>query len=277
MKLINLIENTEGTAGCAYEHGLSFYAETKSHKILIDLGPTESTLKNASVLGIDLKKVDTVILSHGHYDHSGGIMPFSRMNGHAAIIMQRSAVGDYYADDGENAPEGRFRYIGIDRKIRELPQTVLIEGDHFIDDELELFTIKNRAHELPFTNKRLLIKEGQDYKRDDFSHEHFLVLKDEGKRILVSGCAHNGVLNIIEAYKEKYDSLPDAVISGFHLSVKRAYRENEIEEIKNIATELSEYPVMFYTCHCTGTDAYDIMKSIMGEKLKYVHSGEVVF
>ena len=91
MRIINLIENTEGSMGCAYAHGLSFYVETKKHKLLMDLGPSEETLKNAEKLGIDLTQVDTVILSHGHYDHSGGIMAFTKINPDAVIYMQESA------------------------------------------------------------------------------------------------------------------------------------------------------------------------------------------
>ena len=140
MRIINLIENTEGRSGCAYAHGLSFYVETEKHKLLLDLGPSGETLKNAQALGIDLAKVDTVILSHGHYDHSGGIMPFAGINDQAVIYMQQSATGDYYADNGRSAPE-RYEYIGIDKKIAELPQVRFLQGDHRIDDELELFTI----------------------------------------------------------------------------------------------------------------------------------------
>ena len=104
MKMINLIENTQGHSGCAYAHGLSFYVETGKHKLLLDLGPSEETIKNAEALNIDLSEVDTVILSHGHYDHSGGIIPFTRVNDKAHIYMQDSATKDYYADDGKDAP-----------------------------------------------------------------------------------------------------------------------------------------------------------------------------
>lgn len=66
MRIINLIENTEGNSGCAYAHGLSFYVETSKQKLLLDLGPSEETVKNAEALSIDLSAVDTVVLSHGH-------------------------------------------------------------------------------------------------------------------------------------------------------------------------------------------------------------------
>ena len=276
MKIVNLIENTEGRPGCIFAHGLSFYVKTSHHELLMDLGPSSDTLDNAKTLGIDLAAIDTVILSHGHYDHSGGIIPFTGINESAVIYMQESASGDYYADDGENAEGDRYRYIGIDKDIAHLPQVRMINGDYVIDDELELFTIKNRTHELPFTNKRLLVKKGEGYARDEFCHEHFLVVSDEGKKILLSGCAHNGILSIMDAYIEKYGSAPDIVISGFHLMKKTDYREGQLEEIRKIAEELKKYPTKFFTCHCTGVPAYEEMRKILGDKLAYVHSGEEV-
>ncbi len=276
VRIVNLIENTEGKAGCISAHGLSFYIESGDRKILMDLGPSEDTLKNAKALGIDLGAVDTVILSHGHYDHSGGILPFAEINDHADIYMQALATGDYYADDGPDAGDERFRYIGIDKSIRNLKQVKLIDGDCKISEGIELFTIKNRTHELPFTNKRLLIKTGDEFVRDDFRHEHFLVLTEAGKSVLMGGCAHNGILSIMDAYEEKYGKAPDAVISGFHLMKKTPYREDRVKEIEDIARKLCEYPTVFYTCHCTGLEAFDIMKAVMGDKLIYVHSGDEI-
>lgn len=275
MRIINLIENTEGRSGCIYAHGLSFYVETAKHKLLLDLGPSGETLQNAEVLGIDPAAVDTVILSHGHYDHSGGILPFARINDRALIYMQKSAIDDYYADDGKSAPE-RFRYIGIDKDIAALPQVRFLDGDTVIDEELELFVIRSRTHELPFTNRRLLLRRGEEYLQDDFGHEHFLVIRQEERSVLLSGCAHNGILSILDAYIQKYGKAPDLVVSGFHLMKKTEYRESEIDQIKAIAGKLMTYPTKFVTCHCTGTVAFDMMKSVMGERLSYVHSGEEI-
>ena len=144
MKIINLIENTQGMQGCAYAHGLSFYVETEKHKLLLDLGPSEETIQNAKILGIDLQQTDTVVLSHGHYDHSGGIIAFSKLNDKAIIYMQQSATDEYYADDGIDSPE-RFRYIGIDKNVAKLPQVRFLNGDFKMDDELEVFMIQNRS------------------------------------------------------------------------------------------------------------------------------------
>ncbi len=276
VRIINLIENTEGSRGCIYAHGLSFYIEALGHRMLMDLGPSADTLENAGTLGINLKSIDTVILSHGHYDHSGGILPFAALNDHADIYMQSLAGDEYYADDGPDAGDERIRYIGRDKKICDLPGIKTINGDHKIADGIELFTVKNRTHELPFTNKRLLMKVGGELVRDEFKHEHFLVLRENGKSVLMGGCAHNGILSIMDAYTEKYGKAPDAVISGFHLMKKTPYRDDQVKEIEDIAKELVKYPTIFYTCHCTGTEAFDIMKQVMGDKLIYVHSGDEI-
>ena len=84
-------------------------------------------MKNAGVLGVDLYSVDTVVLSHGHYDHSGGILPFAEENPEARIIMQKSAAEPHY--------NGK-RYIGIDTDILKLPNIQLIGGDMELGDEL---------------------------------------------------------------------------------------------------------------------------------------------
>ena len=260
MRVVNLIENTRGHDRCAYAHGLSFYVETSKHKLLVDLGPSEAALHNAKELGIDLSKVDTVVLSHGHYDHSGGIMPFANINSDARIYMQETADADYYADDGERAEGERYRYIGIDKAIAGLSQAVN----------------RKRSHDLPFTNKRLLIKENGELRRDDFVHEQYLVISEGDKKILISGCAHNGILSILDAFKAKYGAEPDMVISGFHLMKKTGYTDDELLQIVSMGTELMRYSTKFVTCHCTGETAYEIMKNVLGDQLQYVHSGENV-
>ena len=275
MQILNLIEDTQGRSDLVNAHGLSFYIETKMHKIILDLGPSEKTICNAKTLGVDLSEVDIVILSHGHYDHSGGIIPFTKINDKAIIYMQDNVTKEYYADDGQNAI-ARYRYIGIDKDISNLSQVRFVNGDFKIDDELELFVIKNKKHEIPFTNRRLLVKEGDTFKQDDFNHEHFLVVHQNGKSYLMSGCAHNGMLNIIEEYIDRYGTAPDVVVSGFHLAKKKEYSETEVEEIRALAEELKKYPTRFVTCHCTGMKAFELMKEIMGDKLEYVHTGEEI-
>lgn len=276
MKIINLIENTEGTAGCAFAHGLSFYVETEHHKLLMDLGPSEETIRNADHLGIDLKKVDTVILSHGHYDHSGGILPFWQRNQSAVIYMQRTAILAYFSVDDSNPDDIVYKYIGNDPIVHRIPNVTYVDGDHTIDEELKLFVMEGTSHKLPFTSGRLRIQNEDRFEQDRFRHEHFLVVSENGKTALLSGCAHNGITNIMKEYVRKFGAEPDIVVSGFHLMKKTDYTDAELWEIRRMAEELMAYDTKYYTCHCTGLTAYEVMKEMMGDQLKYIHSGEAV-
>ena len=274
MRIINLMENTEGTQGCVYQHGLSCYVETERHKLLVDAGPSADFMENAKRLGIDLGKVDTLVLSHGHYDHSGGILPFAKINPNALIYLQALATGEYYAYDGA---ELGYRFIGIDPGIAKLPQARLLNGDERIDEELSLFVMDQNQWPVPSTNKRILEKVGGEYVRDAFLHEQVLVVRSEGKNLVFSGCAHNGVLNVMDTFLRKYQAEPDVLVSGFHLMKKTEYREDQLDEIDEIARSLMKYErTKFYTCHCTGIPAYERMKAIMGERLTYVHAGEEI-
>ena len=275
MRILNLVENELGDSGCEAAHGLSFYVETDNHKLLFDSSPSEVVIRNARMLGVDLTAVDTVILSHGHYDHSGGILPFVELNPQAKIYMQQNAGGEYYAFDGEDKG---FRYIGIDKKILSLPQVQLLKGDTKIDDELQLFTVDQRAYPLPSTNKRLRELCNGQYIQDEFHHEQNLLLTADGKKILFCGCAHNGILNVMETLERKFSpaSLPDLVIGGFHLMKRTEFSEANTAEVTEIANRLKSYKAHFATCHCTGLPVFNQMKEIMDEQLSYVYSGDEV-
>ena len=282
MKIITLVENTTQNMNLIAEHGLSIYIETAKHKLLVDTGSSDALLHNAQILGIDLTQVDTVILSHGHYDHSGGILPFAAINPHAKIYIQRKALANYY--HGE-------RYIGIDKEIASLPQVQLLDGDFKIDEELSLFTNVTGRRFWPKSNigltKRICnvnseCETGQANdmqipestyieQQDQFDHEQCLVSASGSERILLSGCAHNGILNLLDHYRMLYNSLPQIVISGFHMMKKTGeYTKEEVSIITQTAEELSKLDVKFYTGHCTGQPAYDMMKPIMGNKLQQI-------
>ena len=217
MKIITLMENTCGAEGGLFEHGLSLYIETKKHKLLMDTGASDGFLKNAEILGIDLTAVDTVFLSHGHYDHSGGILAFSELNPSASIYMQRLAGGDYY--HGE-------RYIGIDKKILTLPQVKLLQGNCKLDEELSLFTDITGRRYYPQSNLELTKKEGEKEEQDSFAHEQCLVIEEGEEKVLISGCAHNGILNILDKYQELYQN---AVVGIVENAVRSAiFQQTEI-------------------------------------------------
>lgn len=264
MRIVTLIEDANGHPQCCSEHGFSVYVETEKHKVLMDTGATSAFLGNAERLTVPLDQVDTVILSHGHYDHSGGLLDFCQLNSKAQIYMQQSALGDYY--HGE-------RYIGIDKAIRELPNIHFLRGDYRIDEEISLFTdIKGRRF-YPQSNLQLSQKVNGIHVQDLFEHEQCLVIHAQGHEVLLSGCAHNGILNILDRYQQIYHSLPDHVISGFHMMKKTEYTQEEIQTICDTARELKKYPSRFYTGHCTGQKAIDLMKPIMGDQLTAIYSG----
>ncbi len=271
MRIVNLIENTEGSRGCLFEHGLSFYVETGEHKLLVDAGATGAFLVNAQRLGVDLGQVDMMILSHGHYDHGGGILDLAAQHPHIRILMQNGADGAYYHKNDK-----MVKYIGIDPQVMELPQVELVEGDKEIDDGIFLFTGVTGRKLWPSGNRELKEKRGAGFCQDEFLHEQYLVLSEGRKRVLLSGCAHNGILNIIEKYRELYGTDPDVVVSGFHMNKKHGYSQEDLETIKEIAAELKKTDTLFYTGHCTGEIPYQIMKKIMGEQLVYVHSGDEI-
>lgn len=281
MKIITLMENTQNDPSILAEHGLSVYIETKNHKILSDCGCTDAFMKNAALLGVDLTAVDSVFLSHGHYDHSGGILPFTEVNVNAPIYMQEKAVLPYY-----HKTETEERYIGINTAIADLPQMKLLNGDVVIDEELAIFSNVTGRELWPKGNLALKKKVGNDFVQDEFDHEQYLIVSEKcndvvdkesltTKKVLISGCAHNGILNILEHYHSLYASYPDVVISGFHMKKKTEYTEEDIATIRETAKRLQQLPTTFYTGHCTGDIPFQIMKEIMGEQLVYAYSGSI--
>ena len=271
MHIVTLMENTAGIPGCVFEHGLSFYAETAHHRILLDTGASEGFMANAELLGVDLSQVDTVILSHGHYDHTGGVMAFARIDPEARIYLRDDAGAEFYhvGDDG-------IRYIGIDRDILSLPQLVPVRQLMTLDDEIDIFTNITGRRCWSTSNDALRIRLGDRYKADPFRHEMCTVLHDGGRNYLFSGCAHNGILNILDSYRDLYGGLPDVVLTGFHFMKKSEYTEAEKRNIVTVARELSGMPTEFYSGHCTGEAAFAMMKEIMGDQLHELHSGMTV-
>lgn len=202
IKIITLIENTQGHPECRAEHGLSFYIEMGERRILMDTGASDAFLTNAGKLGVDLGTVDTVVLSHGHYDHGGGLPAFAARYPAARIYMQKSACGSFW----HTYPDREDRCIGIRPELADLPQCVLLEGDARIGDGIALFTDIRGRRLWPEGNRELKRRVrgayGKDtYAQDDFRHEQCLVLEAGSFHVLLSGCAHNGVLNILDRYR----------------------------------------------------------------------------
>ena len=300
MRIVCLMENTAGAPGCCFEHGLSLYIEAAGHKLLSDTGASAAFLENAALLGIDLTAVDTVVLSHGHYDHCGGLLAFAERNRRGAVYLRRTGGQAYYAMH-KSGP----RYIGIDRRILALPQLRLLDADLCLwEGQPAPDTASHAPEAVPVdapailsaaragnglhlmggvSGRRRWAKSNRKLKRkletdgsfvqDNFDHEQSLVVRQDGRYYLFSGCAHNGILNILDRFRELYGRDPDLAVTGFHFMKATDYTPEEWEDIEATARELSTLPTRFYSGHCTGQAAFDRMREIMGEQLLPLHSG----
>lgn len=272
MRIVTLMENTAVSPDMVCGHGLSFYMETGNHRILFDMGPDDGFLKNAERLGVDISKVDTAILSHGHYDHGGGLAAFLEANGQALVHVQKKAFGAFFSHD----PDGGRRYIGLPEGLSDNPRLVLHTGDYQLDGDLTVFGgITGRECYSP-ANDRLYVSMGGRDIPDLFMHEQDLLIKEGDKRILVAGCAHNGIVNILKKARAYAPSGIDYVIGGMHL--KNACQDEEKKRIlcRSIGERLRESGARIYTCHCTGLDSYQLLRRELGEAISYLAAGEQV-
>ena len=272
------MNDTEGVPSCVAAHGLSVYVEAGKRRILVDTGCDARTWDNAKALGVNPEEVDTVVLSHGHYDHTGGVMSFAGKNPRAEIILHRRATLGYYnLRDGE-------RYIGIDPRIPSLPQVSFLNGDGLTelsvgaDDGASLYVFGGAAGQRlwPEGNRVLKRKTDEGFVQDTFDHEVYAVVTENGRNVLISGCAHCGMINILDRYRELFGGLPDAVVSGFHLMMPGAYTPEQEAMIRETAEILKSMPIRYFTGHCTSLPAYEIMKPILGDRLTYFGSGEEI-
>lgn len=252
MKVVTLMENTACREGLCFEHGLSLYIETETHKILFDAGQTGAFAENAQKLGVDLREVDFAVLSHGHYDHSGGLRKFLEINEKAPVYVSQYAFEPHYSANG---------YIGVDPGLKDNARV------HYVAEETEPaegITLP-RMETAPMDTAGLQVEENGIRKPDDFRHEQYLLLEEQGKRILISGCSHKGILQIVDTFR------PDILIGGFHFM--KIEDEKKLEEA---AKKLQKYDTVYYTGHCTGQKQYDFLKNIMGDKLYYISAGTVL-
>ncbi len=269
MIIKTLIENTAISEDFRSEHGLSLYIETKAHKLLFDTGASGLFAENALKMNIDLSEVDMVVLSHGHYDHGGGLHTFLNLNKKAKVYLNRRAFDKHYA----NRPNGKKEYIGLDESLMPSDRFIFT-GDHLvIDEELELFSNVRGARLLPSGNRDLFMGSIQSMVPDDFSHEQNLIIKEDENRILVAGCAHKGIVNILEHMRQLKGRFPTYVIGGFHLSNPAAKVDEDPAVVSQVGAYLINTNAKFYTCHCTGLKSYSDLKSMMKENVDYLSTG----
>lgn len=269
MVIKTLVENTAIADSFESVHGLSLYIETKKHKLLFDLGPNELFAKNAQKLNVDVSKVDIVVISHGHYDHGGGLREFLNINSKAKIYVQKTAFEKHYS----NRSSGKKAFIGLDKGVLPNERVVFVDNHLIIDEELELFSNVEAKLLTPSDNQDLLMAAGALLVPDDFRHEQNLIIKENGNLLMVAGCAHNGIVNILEHFYALKKDFPTHVIGGFHLYSYSKHKCEDLAKIKQIGEYLKTTNAKLYTCHCTGTEPYEKLKGMLKEKIKYLATG----
>lgn len=257
VKVSVLIENTVSASGLTAEHGLSLYIETGDMHILFDTGATGAFADNASKMGVDLSRVDALILSHGHYDHGGGIETFLRLNSVAPVYLSSHAFGEHYNAAG--------KYIGLPRQLSNCPRLIPVTDSLTLAPGIYLECCSGKKAEYPPAHSGLQIMENGCLHPEEFKHELYLVI-EEKQRICFSGCAHRGVENIAAWLN------PEVLIGGFHF--KQLPPEDPRLELA--AQRLLARNCEYYTCHCTGQVQYETLKRRMGDRLHYLSTGTVV-
>lgn len=257
MKIVTLMENSASREGLEYEHGLSLYIETGNRKILFDAGQSDATLRNAQKLGVDLGAVDFAVLSHGHYDHSGGLAAFLELNRTAPVYVRPDAFEGHF-----NAAE---KDIGVDAALLQRGRLIFTEDTVTIAPGIALCSANDRPRPFGTDCFGLKVQRQGRLWDDDFCHEQYLLVEEQGRRFCFSGCSHKGILNIVDWFR------PDVLIGGFHFM-----KVEDAAVLDAAANRLLAYDTVYFTGHCTGGSQYARLKEIMGDRLHAISAGKVL-
>lgn len=269
MRVLTLVENHENKnrMDLASEHGLSFLIENQGHTFMSDVGQSDNFAENAAKMGVDISNVEALAISHHHYDHGGGLGRFFEENESATIYLRHVTNVDYVAVD--NA-EG-VRDIGLDKALLadQYKRIVPITENRTIHPGFHLLVDIPGDYPTPRGDQRLKIKEGREMRPDPFEHELVTVVEGETGLVLLTGCAHNGVLNMIAAVRRALPGKPIlAVIGGFHLHHETPHRVHEIAD-----SLLSMDIPAIYSGHCTGEEAMAILQDVLGSRMHPLYTG----
>ena len=251
LKITTLVENTLGEhLALKNEHGISFYIEKDSHALLFDTGQSDAFMYNAAQLQIDLSVLEYVVLSHGHYDHSGGFVSLAEKYRQYEVIMGNGFFNPKYGFSGNS-----YEYLG-----NQFEETFLMEKGipyRFVSEDITeilpgIFVITNfpRIHPDELISPRFKIQRDGEFEQDLFKDEVLIAIDTPKGIVVLLGCSHPGVRNMLDHVKSLLNKSIYAVVGGTHLV------EASSESMAKAAEYLTgEDMGLIGVSHCTGKTA----------------------
>ena len=181
-----------------------------------------------------------------------------QINSNAKIYANKNVFNLHY--------NGCEKYIGLDLSLKNNHRFIFVDDEYKIDEELALYSCNKNEKLVPINPYGLKICKNNNFVDEDFIHEQYLMICENNKSILISGCSHKGIMNIQMWFN------PDVLIGGFHF-MKIPIEVDGSTELKNYSKILSDTKTIFYTCHCTGVEQYNYLKEIMKDQLEYLSAG----
>jgi len=259
-----LAENNVEKRDLLAEHGLSLYFKYNGKEYLFDTGQGKVLFGNAKKLGIDLKEIDTIFLSHGHDDHTGGLKELLKLKPEVRVFAHSEVFMGKYKKIGKE-----LEFIGTALQKSELENFEAAENNSPAAPGI-YNTGVIQAEPKDYTNPRYVVKENDKEKIDLFNDDTSLYLESESGIVILLGCSHKGVKNIIDQIRtEVGDKKIRAIIGGMHL--KRAGSDKIEDLIKYFAQIDFE---LLVPIHCTGREAAVKFKQAFGEKVKLGSVGD---
>lgn len=266
----------ENTAGFPFkivgEHGLAILIERGEEILLFDTGQGVGLLSNASLLGKDLSKVKKVALSHGHYDHTGGMAAFLEKSspvtvfGHPELFCERFAMF-------ETSEGAKTLPIGFPCSREELEQkgATFDLSPSFREISPGIFATGEvpRPEGWKSWDERLVIRDGDGFRSDPFKDDLSLLVETQKGPVLVLGCAHAGLHSIVNHIRKQtgLDSF-HAILGGTHLgAASKDDRKKALQLIETIGVE------KIATSHCTGFEAASYLACHLGDRVTPAAAG----